>query len=68
MGNSKFKADYCKWANKQGYYLNERKAEEILALSQTGYEVMQCLIQHKPEEDAVFAFIQKKRSEGKCGK
>jgi len=181
MGKSKFKADYCKWAKKQGYRMNERKAEEIFTLSQngipvlpnsqstkivvteavrilhetevsrdtiltqmqtlaktlpeysvvrampcigntlaprmiaeigdirrfhnkhaliayagidappyqsgtfnaterhiskrgnsylrkTGYEVMQCLIQHKPEEDAVFAFIQKKRSEGKCAK
>ena len=181
MGKSKFKVDYCKWASKQGYRMNERKAEEIFALSQngipvlpntqstkfvvteavrilhevevsrdtiltqmqilaktlpeysvvrdmpcigdvlaprmiaeigdvrrfynkhaliayagidappyqsgafnaterhiskrgnsylrkTGYEVMQCLIQHKPEDDAVFAFIQKKRNEGKCAK
>jgi len=181
MGKSKFAADYCKWAKKQGYRMNERKAEEIFALSQngipvipnsqstkiavteavrilheievsrdtiltqmqllaktlpeysvvramscigdtlaprliaeigdvrrfsnkhsliayagidappyqsgkfnsterhiskrgnsylrkTGYEVMQSLIKHKPEQDAVFAFIQKKRSEGKCGK
>ena len=180
MGKSKFTADYCKWAKKQGYRMNERKAEEIFALSQngipvlpnsqstkivvmevvrilheievsrntiltqmqmlaktlpeysvvrempcigdtlapriiaeigdvrrftskraliayagidappyqsgsfnaterhiskrgncylrkTGYEVMQCLIQHKPDV-AVFAFIQKKRSEGKCAK
>jgi transposase len=181
MGKLKFTTDYCKWAKKQGYRLNERKAEEIFALSQngipvlpnsqstkivvteavrilheievsrhtiltqmqilaktlpeyyvvrdmpcigdvlaprliaeigdvrrfynkhsliayagidappyqsgafnaterhiskrgnrylrkTGYEVMQCLIQHKPEYDAVFAFIQKKRNEGKCAK
>ena len=181
MGKSKFTADYCEWAKKQGYRLNERKAEEIFALSQngipvlpnsqstkivvteavrilqeievsreailtqmqifaktlpeysvvrdmpcigdtlapriiaeigdvrrftskhaliayagidappyqsgafsaterhiskrgnsylrkTGYEVMQCLIQHKPEQDAVYIFIQKKRSEGKSGK
>lgn len=181
MGKSKFAVDYCKWAKKQGYRLNERKAEEIFALSQngipvlpnsqstkivvteavrilqeievsrdailtqmqifaktlpeysvvrdmpcigdvlapriiaeigdvrrftskhaliayagidappyqsgafsaterhiskrgnsylrkTGYEVMQSLIQHKPEQDAVYAFIQKKRSEGKSGK
>jgi transposase len=181
MGKSKFISDYCRWAKKQGYRMNERKAEEILALSQngipvlpnsqstkivvteavrilheievsrdtiltqmqtlaktlpeysivrampcigdtlaprliaeigdirrfhnkraliayagidappyqsgtfnaterhiskrgnsylrkTGYEVMQSLIQHKPEEDAVFAFIQKKRSEGKLCK
>lgn len=29
---------------------------------------MQSLIQHKPEGDPVFDFIQKKRSEGKSGK
>lgn len=181
MGKSKFAADYCKWAKKQGYRLNERKAEEIFAVAQngipvlpysqstkivvteavrilqeievsrdailtqmqifaktlpeyavvrnmpcigdtlapriiaeigdvrrftgkhaliayagidappyqsgafsaterhiskrgnsylrkTGFEVMQCLIQHKPEQDEVYAFIQKKRSEGKSGK
>jgi len=181
MGKSRFMADYCKWAKKQGYHMCERKAEEIFAVAQngipvlpnsqstkivvtevvrvlheieksrdtiltqmqvlaktlpeysvvrnmrcigdvlaprliaeigdvrrftnkhaliayagidappyqsgafnaterhiskrgnsylrkTGYEVMQCLIQHKPEGDAVFDFIQKKRSEGKCGK
>ena len=181
MGKSKFTTDYCRWAKKQGYRMNERKAEEIFALSQngipvlpntqstkivvteavrilqeievsrktiltqmqlfaktlpeysvvrdmpcigdtlaprliaeigdvrrftgkhaliayagidappyqsgafnaterhiskrgnsylrkTGYEVMQSLIQHKPEQDAVFAFIQKKRGEGKCAK
>jgi len=37
-------------------------------LRKTGYEVMQSLIKHKPEQDAVFSFIQKKRNEGKCGK
>ena len=37
-------------------------------LRKTGFEVMQCLIQHKPEQDEVYAFIQKKRSEGKSGK
>lgn len=37
-------------------------------LRKTGFEIMQSLIQHKPENDKVFAFIQKKRSEGKCGK
>jgi transposase len=36
-------------------------------LRKTGYEVMLCLIQHKPD-DPVFDFIQKKRSEGKCAK
>jgi transposase len=180
-GESRFVSDYCKWAKKQGYYSNERKANEIFALSQnsipalpntlstkivvletvrilqeleksrntilthmqelakslpeysvvfdmggvgvtlapkliaeigdvrrfhsrnaltayagidappyqsgaftaterhiskrgnkylrkTGYEVMQSLIQHKPNDDAVYQFIQKKRGEGKACK
>ena len=29
---------------------------------------MQSLIKHKPADNAVYDFIQKKRSEGKCGK
>ena len=37
-------------------------------LRKTGYEIMQSLIQHKPIDDPVYDFIQKKRSEGKCGK
>ena len=37
-------------------------------LRKTGFEIMQSLIQHKPEGDAVYDFIQKKRSEGKCAK
>jgi transposase len=37
-------------------------------LRKTGFEIMQCLIQHKPVGDPVYDFIQKKRSEGKCGK
>ncbi len=37
-------------------------------LRKTGYEIMQSIIQHKPEGYAVYEFIQKKRSEGKCGK
>ena len=37
-------------------------------LRKTGYEIMQCLIQHKPVGSPVYDFIQKKRSEGKCGK
>lgn len=37
-------------------------------LRKTGYEIMQCLIQHKPTDSPVYDFIQKKRSEGKCGK
>lgn len=181
MGKSKFTSDYCKWAKKQGYHLNERLASQIFAMAQngipvlpnssvtkivvleavrilreievsrdtilsqmqafaktlpeysvirelpcigdtlapriiaeigdvrrfknkhsliayagidappyqsgafnaterhiskrgnsylrkTGYEIMQSLIKHKPEDDAVYDFIQKKRSEGKCGK
>ena len=37
-------------------------------LRKTGFEIMQCLIQHKPNGDPVYAFIQKKRSEGKRSK
>lgn len=37
-------------------------------LRKTGFEIMQCLIQHKPDGDPVYDFIQKKRSEGKRGK
>lgn len=37
-------------------------------LRKTGYEIMQSLIKHKPAHDPIYAFIQKKRSEGKCGK
>lgn len=37
-------------------------------LRKTGYEIMQSLIKHKPADNAVYDFIQKKRSEGKCGK
>lgn len=37
-------------------------------LRKTGYEIMQSLIKHKPGDDTVYDFIQKKRSEGKCGK
>lgn len=29
---------------------------------------MQSLIKHKPPNDPVYGFIQKKRDEGKCGK
>ena len=37
-------------------------------LRKTGYEIMQCLIQHKPIGDPVYDFICKKRHEGKCVK
>lgn len=37
-------------------------------LRKTGYEIMQSLIKHKPDDDPVYQFIQKKRGEGKCGK
>ena len=33
-------------------------------LRKTGYEIMQSLIKHKPADDSVYDFIQKKRSEG----
>ena len=32
------------------------------------FEIMQCKVRIKPEGDAVYDFIQKKRDEGKCGK
>ena len=34
MGKSRFVTEYCKWAKKQGYRKNERKANDIFALSQ----------------------------------
>lgn len=37
-------------------------------LRKTGYEIMQSLIKHKPGGNAVYDYILKKRSEGKCGK
>ena len=37
-------------------------------LRKTGYEIMQSLIKHKTADDPIYDFIQKKRSEGKCGK
>lgn len=37
-------------------------------LRKTGYEIMQSLMMHQPNNDPVFDFIQKKRSDGKCGK
>lgn len=37
-------------------------------LRKTGYEIMQSLIKHKPTDDPVYDFIQKKRGEGKGGK
>lgn len=37
-------------------------------LRKTGYEIMQSLIKHKPAGNAVYEYIQKKRSEGKCAK
>jgi hypothetical protein len=33
MGKSRFVADYCKWAKKQGYHKNEGKANDIFTLS-----------------------------------
>jgi len=37
-------------------------------LRKTGYEIMQSLLKHKPADDAVYQFIQKKRGEGKACK
>lgn len=36
QSKEKFIAAYCKWAKKEGYRMNESKAEEIYALSQNG--------------------------------
>ena len=33
-----------------------------------GYEVMQSYVMHKPANDPIFTFIEKKRGEGKSGK
>mgnify|MGYP002311661098 CR=1 FL=1 len=37
-------------------------------LRKTGYEVMQSFVMHKPANDPIFTFIEKKRGEGKSGK
>ena len=37
-------------------------------LRKTGYEVMQSYVMHKPANDPIFTFIEKKRGEGKSGK
>ena len=37
-------------------------------LRKTGFEIMQSFIKHKPENDAVYQFIQQKRGEGKAYK
>ena len=37
-------------------------------LRKTGYEIMQSIVAHKPENEPVYEFISKKRSEGKSGK
>lgn len=37
-------------------------------LRKTGFEIMQCLIRLKPHNDPIYAFVQKKRNDGKCGK
>ena len=37
-------------------------------LRKTAFEIMQSFIMHKPSNDPVFDYIEKKRSEGKCAK
>lgn len=37
-------------------------------LRKTAFEIMQSFIMHKPSDDPVFNYIEKKRSEGKCAK
>lgn len=40
IGEAAFYSDYCEWAKKQGYRMNERKAKQIYALSQNGIPVL----------------------------
>ncbi len=37
-------------------------------LRKVGFELMQSIIKYKPVGDTIYEFIEKKRSEGKCGK
>lgn len=50
-----------------GFYGTERHISKR-DLRHVGFEIMQCKLRLKPEGDPVYEFIQKKRSEGKCGK
>lgn len=47
MGERKFATDYCTWAKKQGYRMNESKAKELFALSQNGIPVLPCTVSTK---------------------
>jgi len=40
MGERRFTSDYCKWAKKQGYLMNERKAKAIFASAQEAIPVI----------------------------
>lgn len=40
MGEKRFSADFCKWAQKQGYRQYERSAKELFALAQNGIPVL----------------------------
>jgi transposase len=40
MGEKRFEADYCKWAEKQGYRMYEQLAKKILAAAQNGIPVL----------------------------
>jgi len=40
MGERRFMSDYCKWAKKQGYHMNERKAKAIFASAQEAIPVI----------------------------
>ena len=59
-----------------GYEQSQKSAEKFIALidkyenfdTKTGYEVMQSYVMHKPANDPIFTFIEKKRGEGKSGK
>lgn len=52
------------------FYSNERHISKRgnRYLRKTDFEIMQSYIQHIPVGEPVFDFIEKKRSEGKCGK
>lgn len=40
MGEVNFTSGYCAWGKSEGYRMNERKAKEIFALSQSGIPVL----------------------------
>ena len=54
---------------KWGIWNCQRKCFQFsICEDKTGYEVMQSYVMHKPANDPIFTFIEKKRGEGKSGK